>query len=267
MWRIVMLLPALAAFLLMGWGEAQVLGQPCSTGPGASVRVYGLPDGSIQPWQPWMADFVAAELRIECPQCNPQCGSSWDWNGMHLGFLFEPPDGFRRVFCPNEHPPDDLFCRGVEHVAWFPSYPDWTGQWDPLGWGTVYGLTYVPKSSLWLTHSLQTHLVIPLAIDEPESYPATYSIDWYEYGTAIHEPGDVWWSEDTLPDHLTPWSVTFVEAGDLNADGQVGLADLRSLLRNYGMAAGANYADGDVDQDGDVDLGDILTLLEFYGQQ
>ena len=53
--------------------------------------------------------------------------------------------------------------------------------------------------------------------------------------------------------------------GDLNGDGIVGLSDLAILLSNYGMAAGATYANGDIDGDGDVDLSDLAALLSVYG--
>ena len=54
-------------------------------------------------------------------------------------------------------------------------------------------------------------------------------------------------------------------AGDLDADGTVGLSDLAILLANYGATSGATYADGDLDGDGDVDLADLAALLAVYG--
>jgi hypothetical protein len=53
--------------------------------------------------------------------------------------------------------------------------------------------------------------------------------------------------------------------GDLNGDGQVDLADLATLLANYGTTSGATYEDGDLDEDGDVDLADLAALLAVYG--
>lgn len=53
--------------------------------------------------------------------------------------------------------------------------------------------------------------------------------------------------------------------GDLDADGNVGLADLAALLGHYGTASDASYADGDLDRDGDVDLTDLAELLSVYG--
>ncbi|MCK4872939.1 MAG: DNRLRE domain-containing protein [Phycisphaerales bacterium] len=53
--------------------------------------------------------------------------------------------------------------------------------------------------------------------------------------------------------------------GDLDGDGQVGLADLAILLANYGTNSGAMYTDGDLDRDGDVDSDDLVALLLVYG--
>jgi hypothetical protein len=53
--------------------------------------------------------------------------------------------------------------------------------------------------------------------------------------------------------------------GDLNDDGEVGLADLAELLGHYGITSGATYYDGDLDTDGDVDLSDLAELLSLYG--
>ena len=53
--------------------------------------------------------------------------------------------------------------------------------------------------------------------------------------------------------------------GDLNGDGQIGLADLAGLLANYGATNGMTPADGDADLDGDVDLSDLAALLAVYG--
>jgi len=53
--------------------------------------------------------------------------------------------------------------------------------------------------------------------------------------------------------------------GDLDGDGDVDLADLATLLSNYGLDEGATYEQGDIDGDGDVDLADLATLLAHYG--
>lgn len=61
-------------------------------------------------------------------------------------------------------------------------------------------------------------------------------------------------------------SVRVTIPGDLNADGNVTLSDLATLLSNYGTSSGASYEDGDINGDGGVDLSDLATLLAYYGQ-
>ncbi len=50
---------------------------------------------------------------------------------------------------------------------------------------------------------------------------------------------------------------------DLDGDGDVDLADLSTLLENFGGPGGPE--DGDLDGDGDVDLADLSDLLEVFG--
>ncbi len=51
--------------------------------------------------------------------------------------------------------------------------------------------------------------------------------------------------------------------GDLDADGDVDLVDLSTLLNNFGSTGGGLL--GDLDADGDVDLVDLSTLLSNFG--
>ena len=53
--------------------------------------------------------------------------------------------------------------------------------------------------------------------------------------------------------------------GDVNGDGVIDLADLATLLANFGATADATPADGDLDGDGDVDLADLAALLAVFG--
>lgn len=53
--------------------------------------------------------------------------------------------------------------------------------------------------------------------------------------------------------------------GDVNSDQTVDLADLSSLLANFGTAADATRAEGDLDNDFDVDLSDLAILLANFG--
>ena len=60
--------------------------------------------------------------------------------------------------------------------------------------------------------------------------------------------------------------VVLLHDGDLDFDGDVDLADLSELLRNYGTTSGMNWEDGDIDGDDDVDLADLSALLSRYGE-
>ncbi|MBI5863111.1 MAG: hypothetical protein HZB38_01095, partial [Planctomycetes bacterium] len=53
--------------------------------------------------------------------------------------------------------------------------------------------------------------------------------------------------------------------GDLNSDGVVDLADLTTLLANFGISAGATPEQGDMNGDGAVDLGDLTAFLSVFG--
>jgi len=53
--------------------------------------------------------------------------------------------------------------------------------------------------------------------------------------------------------------------GDFDGDGDRDLADLATLLGNYGTASGATFEDGDTDGDGDIDLTDLAATLAVYG--
>src|SRR5262249_42677324 len=53
--------------------------------------------------------------------------------------------------------------------------------------------------------------------------------------------------------------------GDLNADGQISLADLTVLLSHFGATSGATTDQGDMDADGDVDIADLSAFLSRFG--
>lgn len=52
---------------------------------------------------------------------------------------------------------------------------------------------------------------------------------------------------------------------DLSQDEVVGIADLATLLSNYGATTGMGYWDGDLDYDGDIQIADLALLLSVYG--
>jgi hypothetical protein len=52
---------------------------------------------------------------------------------------------------------------------------------------------------------------------------------------------------------------------DMNSDGVIDLADLSTLLANYGRNDSPTYQDGDLDGDGIVGLADLTALLSSFG--
>ena len=53
---------------------------------------------------------------------------------------------------------------------------------------------------------------------------------------------------------------------DLDGNGEVDLADLATLLANFGVTANDAYQLGDVDMDRVIDLGDLATVLSNFGR-
>jgi hypothetical protein len=53
--------------------------------------------------------------------------------------------------------------------------------------------------------------------------------------------------------------------GDLDGDGAVSIADLATLLSNFGLGAGATPEQGDLDGDEDVDIKDLAAMLSVFG--
>ena len=58
---------------------------------------------------------------------------------------------------------------------------------------------------------------------------------------------------------------SFLLPGDIDGDCDVDLADLATMLSNFGLSSNATYAHGDLDGDGDVDLSDLSGLLANFG--
>jgi hypothetical protein len=91
---------------------------------------------------------------------------------------------------------------------------------------------------------------------------ATLSLE----GWAVWDDGDpngvwTWWEVQTVS--LAGYGYCL---GDLDEDADIDLADLATLLANYG-GENMSYADGDLDQDADVDLEDLAALLAVYGTE
>ena len=130
---------------------------------------------------------------------------------------------------------------------------------DSNGGGGVY-----PPQDVTVSDGVNT-LEFPIT-DPPSGAPFAIELD--ELGLV----GDT--IEVTLADHNASGGYMMLSEvefnggpcpADLDRDGDVDLADLATLLGNYGAATGASYDMGDLDGDGDVDLGDLAALLGLYG--
>ena len=63
----------------------------------------------------------------------------------------------------------------------------------------------------------------------------------------------------------TNCAIPACDAVDVNGDCAIDIADLATLLGNFGTPAGATFSDGDLDGDGDVDLTDLAVMLSAFG--
>src|SRR5262249_24567518 len=68
-----------------------------------------------------------------------------------------------------------------------------------------------------------------------------------------------------IVDNLEIIAAGVVCDGDVNGDGTVDLADLATLLSNFGTSTNATREMGDLDGDADIDLADLAALLTNFG--
>jgi hypothetical protein len=74
------------------------------------------------------------------------------------------------------------------------------------------------------------------------------------------------YASGTTPIEVTV-SLTMSCPNDVNGDAVVDLADLATLLANFGVSNGATHEMGDLNADGGVDLSDLAALLSAFGTQ
>jgi hypothetical protein len=74
-------------------------------------------------------------------------------------------------------------------------------------------------------------------------------------GTSLDDNGNGW------PDDCEAGDC----AADLDGNGAVNMADLSTLLSNFGRSGDQHGSGGDIDGDLDVDLADLSALLTEYG--
>ncbi|GMU82043.1 MAG: hypothetical protein AMXMBFR47_19140 [Planctomycetota bacterium] len=165
-------------------------------------------------------------------------------------------------------------------------------EWDGVAWRRMPGLV-----GIFYTVTHFDHDASPATADLVVTSGALYhellgstgfavwdGVEWSIPGTAIDgyalamplnpdpvlatEPalllGGIFSDADGLDvGNLVLWSAPSGLTGDLDADGDVDLGDLASLLAQFGCSEGCGTAD--VDSDGDVDISDLAGLLAAYG--
>jgi hypothetical protein len=82
---------------------------------------------------------------------------------------------------------------------------------------------------------------------------------------AANEGNDIFLDE--IGGYFDDLSAVVLDAcpGDLDADRDVDLSDLATLLAHFGQS-GATFEDGDLNADGNVDLSDLSAMLSAFGQ-
>ena len=126
---------------------------------------------------------------------------------------------------------------------------------DGLNWTTVWENSAEIAENDW---SLQEYDISAVADGQPTVYvrwtQGVSDTSWIYCGWNIDDV-EIWALAPSQPVN-----------GDFDGDGCVDLADLATLLANYGMTNGAGPNDGDMDSDGDVDLSDLSAFLSHYGE-
>jgi len=87
---------------------------------------------------------------------------------------------------------------------------------------------------------------------DPRSFRWGHYYDW----TILYAPGSV--TVRMVGGGVCP-------PGDVNDDGVIDLADLATILINFGMTGGGTWSQGDLNGDANVDLVDLATLLTNFG--
>ncbi len=98
-------------------------------------------------------------------------------------------------------------------------------------------------------------LISPVGCEPNETY-------YFEIRLVVTDPAGATGVDSVL---IFPDCNTQPCEGDVDGDGQVGLADLSILLTNFGTPTGMHRDDGDLTGDGAVDLADLSALLTVFG--
>jgi hypothetical protein len=210
---------------------------------------------------------------IEDPPCQADNVMAYIWHRTGL----ERPTSFAELFWegyigPYELGGDDYRAGGGFSTVVRPDGWDPYHSYDvniPIPEGDYYLTIYAdggatPNALAWLSGGDQQDE----ALEQGFMWrSAMFPTPGFEvYNNPDLQPGDGMVEYDDV------WNCTFMLRGlaaacsaDLDGDGDTDLADLATLLGNYGMTSGATFEDGDLDGDEDVDLSDLAALLGDYG--
>lgn len=117
-------------------------------------------------------------------------------------------------------------------------------RFDGFSWGIVFWSAFLPGSY--------------------GAFDASYDLPAGEYRIIASASINVFSSVRPEHDSRFTYRLTIGACyGDLDGDHDVDIADLATMLSNYGV--GTTLGEGDLDSDGDVDIVDLSSLLSVYG--
>ncbi len=138
---------------------------------------------------------------------------------------------------------------------------------DPIGLDGS-GVPATLLDGTWVSLHTYGWTEFDIAPDTQRLTVTTFGIDWYTRDELLADPIEVLSRAPEIVQQFTVEAtpVPPLCAADLDGDGQIDLADLSTLLENFGVTSGATAEQGDIDGDGDVDLADLSALLTGFGQ-
>lgn len=214
---------------------------------------------------PNVVHYIAPEQDIYLGvSASPMPGGSvrdGEWRGLQVGVYCEwiDVDGDGHLGCRETYFGDGVWL-GDCYAPFHPGFHCSPWFREPyLSWGinrihvhaSMFDCCYLGYNpNYWLK----------LQIDEPPYYPYLATLDLNLNRSAVSDCQNQNLGgllSDTLTFLIVPYDHEF---GDLNCDGDIGLADLATLLSNYGREA-QTYADGDMTGDERVELDDVVAWL------
>jgi probable HAF family extracellular repeat protein len=136
---------------------------------------------------------------------------------------------------------------GVKSYAWSVNEPGQIVGWTEIAFGETVATAWIDGAVHNLNDLVTTEFEITL----------TQAWDVNNTGVIV--------GVGSLKAQLRAWILTPVLIGDLNGDGEVGFADLSSLLAAWGPCPPAPPCPADLDRDGAVAFADLSELLARWG--